>query len=433
MLVKAKDLSGPLGAGPIDDATAEALARETDLSTVGQTFLSDPESGQAGMPVLQLRTLLAAMLRSRAASTGLRALAAAFESKMEGGEIGDATLLPYGPKGAAHNRVAFPISRWSARRQTSGFLETLTRVDPALGAETRRRITTRLADWVIEYHLTDSSPDFELRTRATFDALLAGTWEDAPAANVANGLDGAFHCAVERLTRVTEVAKVTEVATSSTSSTFSSPPWLTRFLDELTPKVARLRMPRRLTRETLDRIAQMLGAARRQVFRQDIGAALAFTALEEAVHRPHRRQLEHAPVELHLELPGPRGFGRENSVRLRVFDISRDGCLAVTEGPAAFNQTAASPARLDRAGGRSFTVNRLSGVLRQGSLEWDVRPDTALVLHDASRRVEWAAIDGASVVRVQPDRATNRLWVGFHFDRVVPEVKQEIEALVYAQ
>ena len=38
---------------------------------------------------------------------------------------------------------------------------------------------------------------------------------------------------------------------------------------------------------------------------------------------------------------------------------------------------------------------------------------------------------GASVVRVSPDKTSNRLWVGFHFDRMLPQVQQEIETLVY--
>ena len=56
-----------------------------------------------------------------------------------------------------------------------------------------------------------------------------------------------------------------------------------------------------------------------------------------------------------------------------------------------------------------------------------------LILHETSHDdKDWAAIDGASVVRATPDQKNNCLWLGFHFDRVVPEVQQELEELIYS-
>lgn len=364
----------------LDDATAEALAQESAATTL---------TGEAHV---MLRTLLAGISRARGGTTGLLSLATAFESMTD-----DAT------------------AGWQARLMMGAFLDGLRRADVALAAQTRRRLMMRIADWIIDYHLTESAADIELRTHAAFGVLMIADWSDAAAENAQRGLDGAFHCAVERLTR------------SATTE------WFIPFLDELTPKVAAHAMHRRLTRETLYRIGEVLTTARRLVYHRSVAGALALSTLEEAIHRPHRRQLDRTPVKLELELPGPRGFqgGGQSRTRLRVFDISRDGCLAVTEGPARFEETSAAVKSLSRAGGRAFDVRRLSGVLRQGSAEWDVRPETSLVLHDASRRSEWAAIDGASIVRVTPDKASNRLWVGFHFDRMMPQVQQEIEMLVY--
>jgi hypothetical protein len=34
-------------------------------------------------------------------------------------------------------------------------------------------------------------------------------------------------------------------------------------------------------------------------------------------------------------------------------------------------------------------------------------------------------------VRVTPDPENNRLWLGFHFNRVVPEMQQDLDHLVY--
>ena len=160
--------------------------------------------------------------------------------------------------------------------------------------------------------------------------------------------------------------------------------------------------------------------------------ALAITTLEDAIHRPHRLQLKSAAVKLELELPGPRGFGK--GVRLRVFDISRDGCLAVVDGPAHFEETPpAEEFRLERGPGRTYPVRRLAGVMQREDGAVTVRAGTEVVLHETSGGDrEWAAIDSASVVRFTPDEQNNRLWLGFHFDRVVPEVQRDLEQLVYA-
>jgi hypothetical protein len=254
---------------------------------------------------------------------------------------------------------------------------------------------------------------FDLRTRAIFNALLSGSWSESSEENVTNGLDGAFNCALDKLVQA------------------NSHNWFVPFIDELIARLAPMHMFRRVTAETLFRIGESLSGARRNIYERNPEAALAITALEDAVHRPHRRQLDRSTVRLDLELPGPRGFGR--GLRLHVFDISRDGCLAVTEGPAHFEQTAAPvESHLERGKDRSYPVHRFSGIVRQGSGGISVRPGVEVMLHDASRRREWAAIDGASVVRVTPDSKDNRLWLGFHFDRVVPEVQRDIEALVYA-
>jgi hypothetical protein len=117
-----------------------------------------------------------------------------------------------------------------------------------------------------------------------------------------------------------------------------------------------------------------------------------------------------------------------------VFDISRDGCLAVLNGPASFEETTLGEEfRLDRGGDRAYPVRRLQGVVRQETSSFAIRPGMELILHETSHDdKDWAAIDGASVVRATPDQKNNCLWLGFHFDRVVPEVQQELEELIYS-
>ncbi len=364
---------------PLDEAAADLLAGE----------VSAPHFDEVAPTAL--RTLLAAVTRATPGSPALLRLVTAFESRTEAQGVS-----------------------WHARLMMGGLINSLFPLDPALAVQVRRRLTKRVADWTIEYHITPKGDkDTDLRTRASFRSLFSSAWGDTAPENVANGLDGAFHCALERMTQETEAE------------------WFVPYLIELTPEIAGAAMHRKLSRETLFRIGEMLGSARRAVYARHVASALALTTLEEAIHRPHRRQIDPAKagVKLELELPGPRGFGR--GIRLPVFDISRDGCLAVTQGPARFEESSASVTELHRAAGRTFNVRRLAGTLRQGSAEWDVRPETALILHDAGRSTEWAAIDGASVVRVADDRASGRLWLGFHFDRVIPAVQREIETFVY--
>jgi hypothetical protein len=361
----------------MDDAFAEALLRE-----VASTDLGDDIH-------VVLRTLLAGLARVDRTRPSVARFVDTFETRLD-----------------------TPSASWNARLMLPGYFDRLQTLDARLAETSRRRLTRRMVDWVIEYHVSDVGAGFDLRSRAIFNALLSASWSESREENVTNGLDGALDCALDKLMQ----AWVTN--------------WFKPFLDELTARLVPMSMFRRVTAETLFRIGESLSAARRAIYDVDPEAALAITAVEDAVHRPHRRQLDRSAVRLDLELPGPRGFGR--GLRLRVFDISRDGCLAVTEGPAQFEQTAAPvETSLERGKDRSYPVHRFSGIVRQGSADIAVHPGVEVMLHDASRRREWAAIDGASVVRVTPDTKDNRLWLGFHFDRVVPQVQQEIEALVY--
>jgi hypothetical protein len=294
------------------------------------------------------------------------------------------------------------------------FLERLGRLDADEAGEFRRRLTRRLTDWTLDYHLGGAAEDFEIRSRGIFTALVAADWSPESDENVLNGLDGALNCALDRL------------MTAGRSA------WFQPVVDELAAQVRPMHMCHRLSGETLFRIGETLGAARRRIYHRNPAAALAITALEDTIHRPHRLQMERTPIKLELEIPGERGFGR--GVRLQVFDISRDGCLAVLNGPASFEETTLGEEfRLDRGGDRAYPVRRLQGVVRQETSSFAIRPGMELILHETSHDdKDWAAIDGASVVRATPDQKNNCLWLGFHFDRVVPEVQQELEELIYS-
>jgi len=338
-----------------------------------------------------LDVLLAAMDRLDTPSAGVKDLVLAFEGRMEDAGTGHET-----------------------RSRVGEFLERLERLDPDEAREFRRRLTGRLTDWTLDYHLGGVAEDFEARSRGIFRAMLSADWSERSDDNVLNGLDGALHCALDRL------------MTAGRST------WFRPVVDELTGTMCRMHMYHRLSGETLFRVGQTLGAARRRLYRRSPAAALAITALEDAVHRPHRLQMERNPIKLEVEIPGERGFGR--GVRLQVFDISRDGCLAVLNGPARFEETTPPEEfRLDRGRDRAYPVRRLRGVVRQETSSFAIRPGMELILHETSRNDrDWAAIDGASVVRAAPDEKNNRLWLGFHFDRVVPEVQQELEELIYS-
>jgi hypothetical protein len=316
--------------------------------------------------------------------------------------------------GAFESRMEEAGTAWQTRSRVGDFLDRLGRLDPELAGKFRQRLTRRLTDWTLDYHLTGAVEEFEIRSRGIFTALLAGDWSEHSAENVSSGLDGAFNCALDRLMTVGRFH------------------WFRPVVERLASQLSRTHICHRLSGETLFRIGETLAGARRRIYHRDPAAALAITALEDTIHRPHRLQLERAPIKLELELPGERGFGK--GVRLRVFDISRDGCLAVLNGPACFEETAPGEEfRLDRGGDRVYPVRRLSGVVRQEGSSFAIRPGTELILHDTSHDDrEWAAIDGASVVRATPDEKNNRLWLGFHFDRVMPEVQQELEELIYS-
>jgi len=315
---------------------------------------------------------------------------------------------------AFERRMEKPATAWKARLMVGDFLTRLEKLDAALAEERRGALTRRVAEWALDYHTANAPNSFDVRSRGMFEALLAATWSDRPSENVDNGLDGAFNCALDKLMQ---------------TGRFD---WLGAFLGQLTDKVSQRHMYRRLSGETLYEIGETLTRARRRVYGMSPQTALAITAFEDAIHRPHRLQLESAAVKLELELPGPRGFGE--GVRLRVFDISRDGCLAVMDGPARFEETPPTEEfRLERGPGRSYPVRRLAGVVRRKDSPVTVRAGTEVVLHETSKGDrEWAAIDRASVVRFTPDEQNNRLWLGFHFDRVVPEVQRNLEDLVYA-
>jgi len=366
-------------AGNLETDVAEHLSRE-----ITQTDISEEIDHV-------LVVLLGAMDHLRVGSPVVKDFIGAFESRTE--EAGTA---------------------WQTRGRAGDFLDRLGRLDPEAAGELRRRLTGRLTDWTLDYHLSTAVEDLEIRSRGIFAALSAADWSDHSAENVSSGLDGAFHCALDRL------------------MTAGRLPWFKPVVDQVTSQLSRIRMCHRLSSETLFRISETLAGARRRIYHRNPAAALAITALEDTIHRPHRLQMERAPVKLELELPGERGFGK--GVRLRVFDISRDGCLAVLEGPARFEETAPGEEfRLERGPDRTYPVHRLNGVVRQEASSFAIRPGTELILHDTSHDDrEWAAIDGASVVRTSPDEKNNRLWLGFHFDRVVPEVQQELEELIYS-
>ncbi|KPL04515.1 MAG: hypothetical protein AMK75_01045 [Planctomycetes bacterium SM23_65] len=365
--------------GPLDADVAERLREEIT------------ETKLAGEIEVVLRVLVAALSRLEADSPCVDEYIRAFESRMDARD-----------------------TAWRSRVWVGDFLRTLARLDAERAEQCQRRLTRRLPDWTLDYHGMDALEDFDLRSRATFAALLAAGWSDDHSENVESDLDGAFRCAVDKLMQASRLE------------------WFEPFIEQLSAELRCERMYRRLSPETLYRVTETLSATRRRVYERNPRSALAVTRFEEALHRPHRRQLERGSLKLELELPGTRGFGE--GVRLRLFDISRDGCLAVTEGPARFAETA--PARefqLDRGPGRTYAVRRLTGVLTSGELgDFTVRPGTELLLHDRSKDDrEWAAIDGASLVRFTSDAESGRLWLGFHFDRTVPEVQQELENLVY--
>ncbi|HUU43592.1 MAG TPA: hypothetical protein VMX57_07425, partial [Planctomycetota bacterium] len=206
--------------------------------------------------------------------------------------------------------------------------------------------------------------------------------------------------------------------------------WFGGFAAYLGDRLSGMQMYRRLSRETLFATGELLSRTRRRVYERFPSAALAITTLEEAMHRPRRVQLERTNVQLELALPGPRGFD-DHGVRLRVFDISRDGCLALIEGAARFLETAPGEAfRIPRGHGHSYVSHRLSGVIQRDGDGLDVRAGTEVIFYDATG-AEWAAVDRASIVRASRDDAGDRLWLGFHFDRVVPQVQQDIEQFVY--
>jgi hypothetical protein len=362
---------------------------ETDVAEQLSAEIRDTGVIEGIEPVLDV--LLAACDRLSAGRAVVKDFVAVFESRMEDAATGHET-----------------------RRRVGDFLERLGRLDADEAGEFRRRLTRRLTDWTLDYHLGGAAEDFEIRSRGIFTALVAADWSPESDENVLNGLDGALNCALDRL------------MTAGRSA------WVQPVVDELAAQVRPMHMCHRLSGETLFRIGETLGAARRRIYHRNPAAALAITALEDTIHRPHRLQMERTPIKLELEIPGERGFGR--GVRLQVFDISRDGCLAVLNGPASFEETTLGEEfRLDRGGDRAYPVRRLQGVVRQETSSFAIRPGMELILHETSHDdKDWAAIDGASVVRATPDQKNNCLWLGFHFDRVVPEVQQELEELIYS-
>ena len=303
---------------------------------------------------------------------------------------------------------------WPTRAYVGRFLDRLSRVDAALADERRAHLTTRVADWSLEYHDNDTLGDFEVRSRGMFDAILAAAWRENAFENVERGLDGAMGCAIDKLVQAVRLD------------------WFDGFVGQLSERLCRMEMFRRLSAPTLSAITSMFSETRRRVYERFPRAAVSITTLEEAMHRPRRVQLEHTPMQLEMELPGPRGFG-DDAARLRVFDISRDGCLAMIEGAAHFEETAPGEEfRINRGRDRNFVAHRLSGVVQREDGGFNVQPGTEVIFYDVTNGGgEWAAVDRASVVRCSRDEENNRLWLGFHFDRVIPEVQQDIEQFVY--
>jgi hypothetical protein len=116
---------------------------------------------------------------------------------------------------------------------------------------------------------------------------------------------------------------------------------------------------------------------------------------------------------------------------MRVHDISRDGCLVSIDAPASFEETAPGAGfELDRGNGRVYNTRRLTGVLRTDGGEITIGPNTPVLLR-TDPESEWTTVDGASIVRSSFDAKGNRLWLGFHFDRMIPEAAHEIEQFVY--
>lgn len=312
------------------------------------------------------------------------------------------------------DRMKQPSTAWKTRLLAGEFLDRLERLDACLAESRRRRLASYLAEWALDYHAAEAGGEFPMRSRAIFTALLAAAWSEDSAENVERGLDGAFLCTVDKLMEGTRSD------------------WLGPFLEHLSGQLGGTQMYRRLSRETLYRIGETLTRARRLIYEHDPDKALAITALEEAIHRPHRLMVAGGPVSLELELPGARGFG--GGIRLQVHDISRDGCLAVLREPAHFDETAPGEEfPLERGPGRTYPVRRLTGVLRRQQGALPIRVGTELILHDTCKNDrEWATIDSASLVRFTTEGDGDRTWFGFHFDRVLPEVQQELEQLVYS-
>jgi hypothetical protein len=52
------------------------------------------------------------------------------------------------------------------------------------------------------------------------------------------------------------------------------------------------------------------------------------------------------------------------------------------------------------------------------------------MLQDPARPHGHLDIDEASLVRWSEDPASGRLWLAFHFDKVIPKVQKELDRLV---
>lgn len=367
--------------GPLDPDVAERLRQE-----ITQTDITEDVE-------VVLRVLLGALEHAPAnglPSAGIEGYVHLFEDKME--------QQP---------------TAWKARVLADEFFECLLRLDPEFAEERRRLLTRRLPDWTLDYQSSAVGHDFNLQSRGIFTVITAAAWSNDISENVAAGLDGALNCAVDKLMQACRFD------------------WFRPFIETLSTQLGRMHLCHRLSGETLYAISERLGETRRDIHERDAATALAITTLEEAIHRPHRLQLDRTPIDLELELPGVRGFGK--GVRLHVFDISRDGCLAVMKGPARFEETAPPEEfQLERGPGRTYGVRRLAGVIHREDGDFTVRPDTELVLHDTTKGDrDWAAIDSAGIVRFTPEAETGRLWLGFHFDRMAPEVQQELENRVH--
>ena len=310
-------------------------------------------------------------------------------------------------------RLNNSASAWRTRSLLGELLHKLNHVSPEIAERKRSEVTSRVPQWSVDYEAEDLSGDFETISTGMFTTLRSAAWSDNPSHNVERNLHEAITRSLDKL------------------MTASDQDWFPGFVQNVATHVSRAEMCHRLPGQVLFDISEMLSRHVRRIRSMRPTIAKIMTNLEEAIHRPHRLQLDRVSRKMELELPGKLGFG--DGPRLRVHDISRDGCLAVLDGPADFEQTDQPQVlKLNRGPDRTYMVNRLTGIVKNGNGSFGVKPEMSLLFHGTNDTDdEYVAVDNASVVRCTNEKGGNRLWLGFYFDRMVPEVREKIEDMVY--